>query len=143
MNVLEQAIIFAVQAHSGACRKGSQEPYILHPLEAAAIAATMTDDPEVLAAAVLHDVVEDTPHTLEEIRQRFGQRVGDLVSAETWRIRKEETIEHLRRERRIEVKIIVMGDKLSNLRAMHRAYLRWGDRLWDRFNQKDAAAHAW
>ena len=38
MNVLEQAIIFAVQAHSGACRKGSQEPYILHPLEAAAIA---------------------------------------------------------------------------------------------------------
>lgn len=155
MNVLEQAIIFAVQAHSGACRKWSQEPYILHPLEAAAIAATMTDDPEVLAAAVLHDVVEDTPHTLEEIRQRFGQRVGDLVSAETedkredrpaaetWRIRKEETIEHLRRERRIEVKIIVMGDKLSNLRAMHRAYLRWGDRLWDRFNQKDAAAHAW
>ena len=155
MTILDEAILFAAEAHSGACREGSRVPYILHPLEAAAIAAAMTDDLEVLAAAVLHDVAEDTPHTLEELRQRFGDRVADLVSAETedkregrpaaetWRIRKEETIRHLRREKRTEVKIIVMGDKLSNLRAMYRDYLKSGDGLWERFHQKDPAAHAW
>ena len=54
MTILDEAILFAAEAHSGACRKGSRVPYILHPLEAAAIAAAMTDDLEVLAAAVLH-----------------------------------------------------------------------------------------
>lgn len=155
MSILEEAIVFAAHAHSGACRKGSSVPYILHPLEAAAVAATMTDDREVLAAAVLHDVAEDTNETLEDIRKRFGDRVADLVSAETedkrpdrpaaetWRIRKEETIRHLQAEPRIEVKIIVMGDKLSNLRAMYRDYLQCGDKLWERFHQKDPSAHAW
>ncbi len=155
MTILDKAIVFAAEAHSGACRKGSKVPYILHPLEAASIAATMTDDLEVLAAAVLHDVVEDTPHTLEELRERFGDRIASFVAAETedkrpelpaeetWRLRKQETIDRLRREKRLEVKIIVMGDKLSNLRALYRDCLQCGDKLWDSFHQKDPAAHAW
>lgn len=155
MNILEEAILFATEAHSGAVRKGGTIPYILHPLEAASIAASMTADLEVLAAAVLHDVVEDTPCTLEALRSRFGSRVASLVSAETenkrpdappedtWRLRKEEAIRALRSETRQEVKIIAMGDKLSNLRAMHRDFLSSGDRLWLRFHQKDPLAHCW
>lgn len=66
-DILDRAILFATEAHRGAFRKGTRIPYILHPLEAAAIAATITVDHEVLAAAVLHDVIEDTAVTEEEL----------------------------------------------------------------------------
>ena len=79
--ILDKAIIFAVNAHRGQFRKGSDTPYILHPMEAAAIVGTMTADDEVLAAAVLHDTVEDTGTTIEQIREQFGERVAALVSA--------------------------------------------------------------
>ena len=61
MNVFDKAIEFAVKAHGGMFRKGGSIPYIVHPLEVAASAVGFTDDPEILAAAVLHDTVEDTP----------------------------------------------------------------------------------
>ena len=60
MNILDKAIKFAIDAHSGMFRKETKMPYIVHPLEAASIAATMTIDDEIIAAAVLYDVLEDT-----------------------------------------------------------------------------------
>lgn len=155
MDLLDQAIVFAVEAHGGALRKGSSTPYILHPMEAAAIVGTMTSDREILAAAVLHDVVEDTGHTAAEIRARFGLRVAELVAAEsenkreelpagdTWKLRKQETLEHLQNTSDAAVKMITLGDKLSNIRAISRDYAALGDALWQRFNQKDKAEHAW
>ena len=83
MNVIEKAIGFAVKAHAGALRKGTNLPYILHPLEAASIAAQMTDDQEIIAATVLHDTVEDTETSAEDIRKEFGARVASLVSSNT------------------------------------------------------------
>ncbi len=83
MNIIEKAIQFATKAHEGACRKGTSLPYILHPLEAASIAAQITEDPEVIAAAALHDVVEDTSFTEKDIRVLFGNRVADLVMFNT------------------------------------------------------------
>ena len=83
MDILDEAICFATNAHSGSYRKGTSIPYILHPLEAAAIVGTMTSDKEVIAAAVLHDVVEDTPVSIEMIRAQFGDRIADLVSFES------------------------------------------------------------
>ena len=74
--IFERAVIFAVNAHSGMTRKGSRTPYILHPLEAAVIASTLTEDEEVLAACVLHDTLEDTPVAAEELRGDFGERVA-------------------------------------------------------------------
>lgn len=152
--LLDKAIIFAVNAHRGQLRKGTNTPYILHPMEAAAIVGSMTDDDEVIAAAVLHDTVEDTAATIEEIRERFGDRVAELVAAEsenkredkpaasTWKIRKEETIEHLKTAPK-EVKILTLGDKLSNIRSICRDYEAQGDALWQRFNQKDKNEHRW
>jgi len=150
-DVLNRAIAFAGNAHSGVMRKGSDAPYILHPMEVTAIAGTMTADLEVLAAAMLHDVIEDTAITLKDIRTDFGERVAALVDTdtedkregcETWQIRKEETIEKIRHAT-YEEKIIAFSDKLSNLRAIHRDYLTIWEKLWERFNQKDPMAQLW
>ena len=68
--LLDRAIVFAVRAHAGTERRGKGFPYIVHPLEAVGVVATMTPDQELLAAAALHDVVEDTDITLEQILNR-------------------------------------------------------------------------
>ena len=86
MTLVTQAVIFAAQAHDGAARKGSEIPYIVHPMEVVAIASTMTDDPQVLAAAALHDVMEDCGVTFETLSERFGVRVARLVCEESQRV---------------------------------------------------------
>ena len=155
MTLLDDAIVFAIHAHSGQLRKGTNTPYILHPLEAAAIVATMTDDLEIIAAAVLHDTLEDAHISMYEIADKFGERVAGLVHSETenkredlpasdtWLIRKQETIQHLNGEKDLAVKMVALGDKLSNIRSMYRDHLALGDQLWERFNQKDPKKHAW
>ena len=154
MSVLEKAISFAAERHSGMTRKGTDVPYIVHPLEAVAIAAGITSDVEILAAAALHDVVEDTPTTIEEIEELFDGRIAALVAAESedklsdipaaesWKIRKEATIKALQTAS-VPEKIIVLADKLSNIRAIYRDHTRIGDRIWERFNQKDKKMHEW
>ena len=108
MNKVETAIQYALLAHAGMKRKGKERPYILHPLEVLCIVSTMTEDEDILAAAVLHDTVEDTGVTLSDIREHFGERTAGLVASEsenkrenqsaesTWSIRKQETIDHLK-----------------------------------------------
>jgi len=153
--LLDDAIIFAVNAHSGMQRKRSSVPYILHPMEVAAIVGTMTGDEEVIAAAMLHDTVEDTPVTAEQILERFGPRVAELVASETedkrpgippsesWRIRKEESLDVLRRSTDRDVKILWLADKLSNMRSFFRAWRIKGNAVWNDFNQKDPVLQAW
>lgn len=155
MDIFEEALLFATEKHSGQIRRMADTPYILHPVEVAAIVSTMTEDREVLAAAVLHDTVEDTDTTLEEIREKFGKRVSLLVMtetedkredkppAETWELRKEETLLILENTKNIYVKMMWLGDKLSNMRSFARAYRKKGDELWQEFNQKDPAKQAW
>ena len=152
--ILDRAINFAVQAHEGQFRKGTQIPYILHPMEAAAIVGSMTTDEEIIAGAVLHDVVEDTETTVEDVINLFGEQIGSYVASEsedkredlpaesTWKIRKQETLNHLSAAP-VSVKMITLGDKLSNIRAIYRDYKSIGDALWQRFNQKDKNEHYW
>lgn len=141
-DLLNHAIVFATNAHAGQMRKGTTLPYIVHPLEAVSIVATVTDDPEMLAAAVLHDVVEDTDATIEDIRHEFGDRVATLVTADTnapkgsnynWRDRKQAAIERLTAASH-DSKVVALGDKLSNLRAIAIDYGKHGETLWQRFN---------
>lgn len=77
--LVDRAIACAARAHQGQTRKYTGEPYITHPLAVACAVASVTDEVEIIAAAVLHDVVEDTAVTLDEIRAEFGDRVADLV----------------------------------------------------------------
>ena len=152
--LLDRAIEFAVRSHAGTERRGKGFPYIVHPLEALAIVATMTPDQEILAAAVLHDVVEDTEVTVDELRAAFGERIAGLVESESdielpdmsesesWRIRKQAAIDRLAAAPR-EAKIVALGDKLSNMRAIARDYAVKGDALWNLFHVKERASHAW
>lgn len=155
MDVFEKAVRFAVQKHSGQVRKLGNAPYILHPLEVASIVGTMTSDREILAAAVLHDTVEDTDTTIEEIREEFGQRVAALVTTETedkredkppqetWELRKQETLLILRDTTETGVKMMWLGDKLSNIRSFHREYEKNGHEIWNAMNQKDPKKQGW
>lgn len=155
MSLFEKALAFALEKHCGAVRKLDSAPYILHPIEVALIVSTMTSDEEVLAAALLHDTVEDTTATQDEISALFGERTAALVASETenkrpdvpkaesWRIRKEESLEELKNAADIGVKYIWLGDKLSNLRGIHRAFLRCGAEVFNNFNQRDPKQHAW
>ena len=81
MELGSEAIAFAVKAHDGMRRKKGESPYILHPMEAAVIVGTMSDDQDLIAAAALHDVVEDAGITLDEVEARFGKRVRELVES--------------------------------------------------------------
>ena len=82
-DLLDRAIIFAVHAHHNTERRGKGFPYIVHPMEAVEIVASITPDQELLAAAALHDTIEDTDVTVEDIRREFGDRIADLVHAES------------------------------------------------------------
>ena len=70
----DKALQFAIKAHRGQKRKWTTIPYILHPIEVCAIVATLSDDDEVLSAALLHDTVEDTDVTMEDIRANFSEK---------------------------------------------------------------------
>lgn len=153
-NLVDRAAAFAVEAHAGMLRNDGT-PYILHPMEVAVILRTMTEDEDVIAAGLLHDVVEDTPHTMDEILARFGPRVAALVAAETenkrddlpkretWQIRKEESLAELRAAEDIGVKMLWLADKLSNMRAFRRFYEVDGPALWKRFHNSDTTRQAW
>ena len=141
-DLLDRAIVFAVKAHAGTERRGKGFPYIVHPLEAVEIVSTMTADQELLAAAALHDTVEDTDVTVEQLRAEFGDRVASLVAEESWHSRKRAAIERLSRASR-EAKMVALGDKLSNMRAIARDYAVQGDAFWNLFHVKDPKDHAW
>jgi (p)ppGpp synthase/HD superfamily hydrolase len=81
--MLDRAIIFAAEAHKGQKRKYTDLPYIIHPIEVMTIVASVDHDENMLVAAVLHDVVEDTPICLGEIMHVFGVGVRNLVAALT------------------------------------------------------------
>ena len=108
-----------------------------------------------MAAALLHDTVEDAGVTREQLLQKFGPRVTELVLAETedklrqmtaeasWKTRKEESIKDLRATSDVGVKAMWLSDKLSNLRSLYDDWRKKGSGVWQVFNQKDPAQHAW
>lgn len=146
--MIKKAAEFAAKAHEGAVRKGSSIPYIVHPYEAAVIVSGLTSDPEVIAAALLHDVIEDAGITYEYLLEQFGDRVAELVRGESedksqsWQERKQATICHMEHASR-EEKMICLGDKLSNLRSMAVDWLVAGDSVWLKFREKDKRKQEW
>lgn len=155
MNIIERAMAFALKAHEGQTRKFSTIPYILHPAEVSTIAAALTDKPEVIAAALLHDTIEDTDTTKEEILEQFGpyvcelvlseteDKMPDLPETETWLTRKAQTLLVLKETKNIDVKILWLSDKLANLRSIYRDYAYCGDEVWNKFHQKDKKMQEW
>lgn len=147
--MIDEAIEFATKAHAGQFRKGTKRPYIVHPVEVADIVATMTQDEEIICAAVLHDTIEDCEGITEEVlREKFGERVASMVALESedksksWEERKGATILRLKTAPR-PVQMIGLADKLSNMRDIDRDYPVVGENLWKRFRMQSKSAIAW
>ena len=136
---LEKALHFAADAHRGGVRKGTEKPYILHPVEVLQILASMNADTNLMTAGLLHDTIEDTNVTLLDIYDAFGTDVAALVNAhtedkaKTWRERKLHTVNHVATAD-VREKMLVLADKVANLRNMTSDHAQVGDALWDRFN---------
>lgn len=155
MSLVEEAKAFATLCHEGQKRKLSGLPYIVHPIEVSEIIATITDDENVIAAGLLHDVIEDCGVDPAEIKKRFGTRVYALVMSETedrfsnksaeetWHERKEDSLVMLKHTKDQDVLILWLGDKLSNMRSFYATYQKIGNELFNYLHQKDKKEHYW
>lgn len=137
---------FAYKAHKGMTRKGKDTPFTYHLELVNKILKTLTTDEEILAAGWLHDVIEDTPITLDELKKEFNPKVCYYVDLETedkslpWKDRKLKQIEELRRNN-FEVALIAYADKMANMTEMFDDYKIIKDELWKRFNRGKDAQH--
>jgi guanosine-3',5'-bis(diphosphate) 3'-pyrophosphohydrolase len=137
--IVHDAYRVAATAHGGQLRKGGDRPYIEHPLRVAALLRGAGFGPEVIAAALLHDVVEDTEMTVEDVANAFGERVAQLVEALT----EDKEIEpYARRKHGHRAKVEAAGgealaiyaaDKLANVRDLRAAYAAHGEAVASRF----------
>ncbi|MCM3476601.1 MULTISPECIES: HD domain-containing protein [Bacillaceae] len=141
MSVIEKAIEVAAKAHDHQYRKGTNLPYISHPYTVGVLLLTFGYAEEVVAAGILHDTVEDTDLTLDDIKKDFGERIADIVRGASekdkslsWEERKQATIDHLATEPR-DVCLIVCADKLHNLTTIKRELEREGEKVWTRFKR--------
>lgn len=151
-----KAIKIAWDVHKKQIRKGSEIPYIVHPIEVATILYENGADEDILNAALLHDTIEDTKGDrevlLSYLKDNFNSRVIELVLAAsepykvnskgilskeeeigTWRERKQHTIDFIKNAN-IDVKMLICADKLSNIRSTYKDYKRIGDKVWKKFN---------
>jgi (p)ppGpp synthase/HD superfamily hydrolase len=137
--LIRKAIIFAARKHDGQVRKGTDIPYITHPMEVMQILTVSMCPVSVIVAGILHDVLEDTKTSPVEIIEQFGEGVLKIIIAESedkskpWKERKQATIDHLPGAS-YDVKLVCCADKLSNLESMAADMEAVGDRLWERFN---------
>ncbi|GAB2809179.1 HD domain-containing protein [Ferruginibacter profundus] len=149
MSIVSKALVFATYHHQHQHRKGTQIPYMTHLLNVCKLVAENNCSDEVLAAALLHDVVEDTDVTIEEVEEKFGRQVAEIVRGATeldklekkaiekessWAERKKHTIHFLEHEAAIDQLLVSAADKLDNLRSIVYDFERIGEALWQRFN---------
>lgn len=135
------ALRFADEAHSGQFRKGSRVPYLIHPLNVARILLDHGCSDDLAVAALLHDTVEDTEVTVEEIRTIFGDTIARLVEFATepgplwtWEKRKEHTLEILA-SGETPALLLSIADKLDNMLSIRHDLERCGEKTWDRFKR--------
>jgi (p)ppGpp synthase/HD superfamily hydrolase len=148
----DRALIYATHVHGGQARKRTSTPYIAHLLAVAATVLEYGGSEDLAIAALLHDAVEDQGGAprLEDIRNRFGDRVADIVHAcsdstiankpkEEWRIRK---VHYLGRLEDLDqdTLLVSLSDKVHNARSILRDLRKpeIGEKVWERFNASKA-----
>ncbi len=128
LDLIRRAFLFAQEAHAGQTR-ASGEPYVSHSVAVAAVLAGLRLDAPTIAAALLHDVPEDTAHTIDEIREKFGAEIAGLVDGVTklgriqWKSREERQAENLRKmflamASDIRIILIKLADRVHNMRTI-------------------------
>ena len=140
MKRVDYAILFATKAHDGQRRKTDNVSMIFHPFTVAMILKDNNMDEDTVIAGVLHDVVEDTKYSLDDIRNEFGDRVANIVDEVSenksleWKPRKEEAIEKVRKAS-FEGKMVECVDKINNLETLYELIQEKGDSVWNSFNR--------
>ncbi|HPG39827.1 MAG TPA: HD domain-containing protein [bacterium] len=148
MDKLNQAIMFAARAHDGQKRKGTDIPYITHPFAVAMLLLREGCGEDTVIAGLLHDVVEDTPVTIEQLEAEFGAQVAAIVwqctddeTISSWQTRKQALLERLKTAP-LPVKYVACADKLHNISSIVADYAELGESLWARLG-RGYAEHKW
>lgn len=145
--VSKQALAVASAAHQGQQRKGSGRPYIVHPVGVARLLLEAGCRDEIVAAGLLHDTLEDTHLTLEDLHRYFGEAVAATVAgcsepdkSVPWEARKRHTLKTLKTAPQ-DVRLVTCADKLDNVLSLAEDEREQGEDLWKRFNRgkKDQA----
>ncbi len=138
---LHEAICFAAIAHQNQLRKGSKTPYIAHLCEVVQILTAAGCEETLLIAGLLHDTLEDTAVTADELRETFGDAVLALVrtasedKSQSWEQRKQHTVTYLSGQAGLEELLLACADKVSNLRSIRADLDALGEQVWSRFRR--------
>lgn len=139
-NLIKKAKNYGARMHAGQTRKSDGAPMFTHPIRVAETLLASGLEEHVVIAGYLHDTVEDTDATLEEIQELFGKDVAEVVAGNTenkehtWEQRKQHTIDWIA-EAPMEVRALIVADKLDNLRSMKKAYEKDGEKLFVQFKR--------
>ena len=139
-SLIERAAKIAVTAHAGQVRKGDSSPYVAHPFMVALMLVRHGFSDTVVAAALVHDVLEDTGFTEEKMREALGDEVTDIVKTVSedkslvWEERKEKYLETVRHGSP-EAKAVSLADKIHNLESILTAHTSLGPAVWERFKR--------
>ena len=138
---IDIAIEVAAKAHRDQVRKGTDIPYISHPYAVGLLLSKAGYSDEQVIAGILHDTVEDTKMTLNDIHEQFGEEIATIVKgcsepdkSLSWEERKRHTIEFLKTAT-METLMVSCADKLHNIRAMASDFKHMGDEVWNRFRR--------
>lgn len=138
---INKALEFAARAHLKQIRKGTDIPYITHPYAVGMILANAGCSEDVVIAGLLHDTVEDTEVTLDDILTEFGEEVAAIVAGcsepdkeLTWEERKQHTLDELK-QASLDIQFVACADKLHNISSMIEEHKRIGDEVWGRFKR--------
>jgi (p)ppGpp synthase/HD superfamily hydrolase len=147
MNTIDQAIQFAAMAHKNQTRKSTNIPYITHPISVGMLLQKAKCSEEVIVAGILHDVLEDTPISYNELAEQFGVKIANLVVSASehdknlpWEIRKQHTIDRLKTASLEEIQVIT-ADKLHNIKSIQDDLIQNGEEIWNRFNRGEKQQH--
>jgi (p)ppGpp synthase/HD superfamily hydrolase len=141
VQLIDRAIEVAAWAHRNQVRKGTDIPYIAHPFAVGLMLSRAGCSDDVVAAGILHDTIEDTHLTAEDLRRDFGEKIASIVEGCSepdkslgWEERKRHTIEYMRTAP-WDVRAVSCADKLHNLRSIERAIETLGEEVWTRFKR--------
>lgn len=154
-NRLDSALRKAAWAHekTGQHRKGTDIPYIIHPVGVMMIASNVTGDEDILVACLLHDVLEDVDSNIydeNQMQAEFGDKVLAIVKSVTkdeteadWRTRSKKYLYNLENKASDKAVIVCASDKIHNLLSILIDYETNGDSLWNRFTTNNSADQLW
>lgn len=142
------ALKISTKAHQGQNRKGTDIPYISHPVAVGMIISQYTNDEATIVAGILHDILEDVNpavYSEADMRRDFGDEITDIVKDVSepktagqpklpWKDRKQSYLKRLSNSYYIEAYLVATADKIHNLIDILNDYHQFGDEIWQRFN---------